>query len=106
MAFECVLQAWHSHQAELHGFLIGQMKEPAMADDVLQARDLGPMSQNVYAQAQGISPPAAKARIRRARERLREALARRCDVVLDGSGNVCCYSQSDGCKCGAYCPDV
>lgn len=31
MAFECVLMAWHSHQAELQGFLIGQIKEPAMS---------------------------------------------------------------------------
>lgn len=174
MAFECALQAWHSHQTELYGFLIGQMKEPAMADDVLQdvffkamregqnfcdlqnpkawlfrvarnaltdshrlrkhwvpvpdhlpderapdrapvdeldacinrtlpelaendrdilqACDLGSMSQVAYAQSRDLSLPAAKARIRRARERLREALALRCDVVLDDSGSVCCHA--------------
>ena len=181
MTFECVLQAWHDHQAELRGFLIGQIKEPAMADDVLQdvffkamregqnfcdlqnprawlfrvarnaltdahrlrkhwvpvsdhladergperapvdeldacinrtlpdlaesdrdilqACDLGPMSQEAYAQSRDLSLPAAKARIRRARERLREALAKRCDVILDESGSVCCHVESDGSKC-------
>ncbi|MFO7993906.1 MAG: sigma-70 family RNA polymerase sigma factor [Marinobacter sp.] len=173
MTFDCVLKAWHDHQAELRGFLIGQIKEPAMADDVLQdvffkamregqdfcqlenprawlfrvarnaltdsrrvsrkwvpvpeslptehpperapvdeldacisrtlpdladrdrdilqACDLGNMSQIAYARAHGLSLPAAKARIQRARERLREALARRCNVILDDSGNVCCH---------------
>lgn len=181
MTFKCVLRAWHDHQVELRGFLIGQVKEPAMADDLLQdvffkamregqnfcelqnprawlfrvarnaltdshrlrkhwepvpehlpdertpqrapvdeldacisktlpdladsdrdillACDLGPMSQETYAQAQGLSLPATKARIRRARERLREALARRCHVVLDSSGNVCCHGDSKSLKC-------
>ncbi|MBE02110.1 sigma-70 family RNA polymerase sigma factor [Marinobacter lutaoensis] len=180
MTFDCVLQAWHDHQAELRGFLIGQVKEPAMADDVLQdvffkamregrafcelqnprawlfrvarnaltdshrlrkhwvpvrdhlpderaperapvdeldaciaatlpdlaesdrdiiqACDLGPMSQEAYADARGLSLPAAKARIRRARERLREALAKRCDVVLDSAGNVCCHAGLDDAR--------
>lgn len=181
MAFDCVLQAWHDHQVELRGFLIGQIKEPSMADDVLQdvffkamregrsfcdlqnprawlfrvarnaltdnhrlrkhwvpvpdhlpeerarerapvdeldacinatlpdlaerdrdilwACDLESMPQETYAQSIGLSLPAAKARIRRARERLREALALRCDVVLDDSGKVCCHGESDGSKC-------
>lgn len=181
MTFDCVLKAWHDHQVELRGFLIGRVKEPAMADDllqdiffkamregqdfcalqnprawlfrvarnaltdsyrlrkhwvpvpdhlpdersperapvdeldacisatlpdlaegdrdILQACDLGPMSQEVYAQSRNLSLPAAKARIRRARERLREALARRCDVVLDDSGSVCCHGGSDSAKC-------
>ena len=181
MAFDCVLRAWHDHQAELRGFLVGQIKEPAMADDVLQdvffkamregqdfcdlqnprawlfrvsrnaltdshrlrkhwvpvpdqlpddraperapvdeldacinatlpelaesdrdilrACDLGPMSQEAYAQSRALSLPATKARIRRARERLREALARRCDVVLDDSGSVCCHAQLSGSGC-------
>lgn len=181
MAFDCVLHAWHNHQAELRGFLIGQVKEPAVADDVLQdvffkamregqdfcdlqsprawlfrvarnaiidshrlhknwvpvpdqlpderaperapvdeldacinvtlpdlaesdrdillACDLGPMSQEAYALSQGLSLPAAKARIRRARERLRLALARRCDLVLDDTGQVCCHAEANGSGC-------
>ena len=180
MAFECVLQAWHGHQAELRGFLISQLKEPASADDVLQdvffkamregqdfcdlqsprawlfqvarnaltdghrlrkhwvpvpdylpderrperapvdeldacinrvlpelpesdrdilkACDLGPMSQKAYAQSRDLSLPATKARIRRARERLRDALVQRCDVVYDQYGNVCCHVEPDDPK--------
>ncbi|MFN2288800.1 MAG: sigma-70 family RNA polymerase sigma factor [Chromatocurvus sp.] len=183
MAFDCVLQAWHGHQAELRGFLIGQLNEPAMADDVmqdvffkamregqdfcelqnprawlfqvarnaltdghrlrkrwvpvpdhlpderaperapvdeldacinrtlpdlpesdrdiLQACDLGSMSQKAYAQSRELSLPAAKARIRRARERLREALVQRCDVVFDQSGSVCHHVEADDSKRGA-----
>lgn len=177
MAFECVLQAWHDHQAELKHFLLGQLKEPASSDDMLQevflkamregqsfceldnprswlfrvARnvltdshrlrkhwvpvpdhlpdthseasepvasldvciraalpalgqddrdilelcDLGPLSQEEYAHKRDISLPAAKARIRRARARLREELTRRCNVVTDSAGKVCCHTQTD-----------
>ena len=180
MAFDCVLQAWHGHQAELRGFLIGQLNEPAMADDmmqdvffkamregqnfcdlqnprawlfqvarnaltdghrlrkqwvpvpdhlpdetgperapvdeldaciartlpdlpqsdrdILEACDLGPMPQKAYAQSRDLSLSAVKARIRRARERLREALVQRCDVVFDQSGNVCCHVEPDDSK--------
>lgn len=85
---------------ELDACIIRTLSDLAESDrDILQACDLGPMSQEVYSQSRGLSLPAAKARIRRARERLREALARRCDVVLDGSGNVCCHGESDGSKC-------
>lgn len=181
MAFECVLRAWHDHQVELRGFLRGQVKEPAVADDLLQdvflkamregqdfcdldnprawlfrvarnaltdghrlrkhwvavpdhlpderspqrapvdeldacitatlpdltpgdrdilsACDLGAMSQDAYARATGLSLPAAKARIRRARERLRDALALRCHVILDEAGSVCCHARSRDSDC-------
>ena len=173
MAFECVLQAWEDHQAELRHFLIGQLADPATADDFLQdvffkamragrtfceltnprawlfqvarnaltdryrlrkqwvpvpeqlpderevdrapvdeldqciqrtlplladtdrdiieACDLGGMSQVAYAESHGLSLPATKARIRRARERLRATLARRCNVETDSSGRICCH---------------
>ncbi|MEX2475008.1 sigma-70 family RNA polymerase sigma factor [Marinobacter sp.] len=176
MAFDCVLRAWHNHQVELKHFLLGQLKEPALSDDILQevflkamregqvfceldnprgwlfrvARnalidshrlrkhwvpvpdhlpdnrkevsepvadldvciraslpalgdddrdileicDLGPLSQEAYAQRRGISLPAAKARIRRARARLRDELTRRCNVVLDAAGKVCCHTET------------
>jgi len=173
MAFECVLQAWEDHQAELRYFLIGQLADPATADDVLQdvffkamragrtfceltnprawlfqvarnaltdrhrlrkqwvpvpehlpdecgterapvdeldvcvhavlptlsdtdrdileACDLGPMSQVTYAQTRGLSLPATKARIRRARQHLRETLTSQCLINRDDSGRICCH---------------
>lgn len=177
VAFDCVLQAWHNHQAELRSFLMSEMGEPSAADDLLQdifvksmrqgrdfcelqnprawlfrvarnalkdnyrlrkhwlpvpedladesrlgrdpvdeldaciqrtlpylgeadrdileACDLGSTSQSDYARTRELSLPATKARIRRARERLRAALAQRCNVVLDDKGNVCCHKQSE-----------
>lgn len=178
MAFECVLRAWHEHQAELRHFLLGQLQEPALSDDMLQevflkamregrsfceldnprswlfrvarnaltdshrlqknwvpvpeylpdrpgdeadpvaeldvcirgalpelsdedreileACDLGPLSQEEFARREAISLPAVKARIRRARQRLRDQLAVRCNVVLDSSGRVCCHAANRG----------
>ena len=174
MAFDCVLRAWHDHQAELRHFLLGQLQEPAASDDLLQegflkamregrsfcelenprswlfrvvrnaltdhhrlkkhwvpvpehlsdnrreradpvteldvciraalpalshedrdileACDLELQRQEEYALKRDISLPAAKARIRRARARLRDELTRRCNVVTDHSGKICCHS--------------
>jgi len=66
----------------------------ALADTdrgILEACDLGGMSQVAYAEAHGLSLPAAKARLRRARERLRATLASRCNVETDSSGRICCH---------------
>lgn len=185
MAFECVLQAWHDHQAELRHFLLGQVKEPALADDVLQevffkamregqafcqldnprawlfrvarndltdrhrlrkqwvpvpdqlpdnrtpdrapvdaldvciavalpllgdddrhilqACDLGGMTQERYARQRGLTVPATKARIRRARERLRETLTRGCQVEKDTSGRVSAHC-AEGTECRGLAP--
>ena len=34
--YRCVLDAWIAHESELHAFLIGQVHDPALADDLLQ----------------------------------------------------------------------
>ena len=71
---------------------------PALAKDdrdILEACDLGAMPQEAYARLRGISLPASKARIRRARERLRSELVERCDVVTDGNGRICCHTALD-----------
>ncbi|GGY72273.1 sigma-70 family RNA polymerase sigma factor [Marinobacter zhanjiangensis] len=85
---------------ELDACINATLPELAESDrDILRACDLGPMSQEAYAQSRDLSLPATKARIRRARERLREALAQRCEVVLDDSGSVCCHAGSGGRGC-------
>lgn len=171
--FRCVLDAWHEHEAELHGFLIGQAHDPALADDLLQdvflkairagvsfctldsprgwlfqvARhalidqhrlrkptvpvedalpapeptvtpvdalsacldqallaldaddrdvvqrcDLEGQTQRAYGDAHGLSVPAVKARIQRARVRLRRHIVDRCGVRFDADGHVCCHT--------------
>ncbi|NWO07760.1 MAG: hypothetical protein HLX50_19305 [Alteromonadaceae bacterium] len=67
---------------------------PVLSDadrDILEACDLAGMSQVAYAEAHGLSLPAAKARLRRARERLRATLASRCNVETDSSGRISCH---------------
>jgi len=34
--FRCVLDAWRAHESELHAFLLGQVRDRALADDLLQ----------------------------------------------------------------------
>jgi RNA polymerase sigma-70 factor, ECF subfamily len=50
--------------------------------------DLEGLSQDEYARRKGLSLPGAKSRIQRARKRLREQLARSCQVRLDATGQV------------------
>jgi RNA polymerase sigma-70 factor (ECF subfamily) len=171
--FRCVLEAWQEHEAELHAFLIGQVRDSALADDLLQdvflkamrtgARfctldsprawlfqvtrhalidqhrlrkpmvplidvlpapepsvapvdalaacldqallaldaddrdvvqrcDIDGQTQRAYADAHGLGVPAVKARIQRARARLRRHIVDRCGVRFDADGHVCCHT--------------
>lgn len=53
--------------------------------------DIEGISQQDYATRSGLTLPAAKARIRRARQRLRSSLVEMCRVRFDERGNVCCF---------------
>lgn len=55
---------------------------------ILRACDLEEQAQNAFAAAQGLSLPAAKARLRRARQRLRQELTAACGVEFDDGGRV------------------
>lgn len=171
--FRCVLEAWRDHEPELHAFLIGQVRDAALADDLLQdvflkamregARfctldsprawlfqvtrhalidqyrlrkttvpvvderpapesavapvdalspcldqallalddddrdvvqqcDIEGQTQRAYAEARGLGVPAVKARIQRARARLRRHLIDHCGVRFDADGHVCCHT--------------
>jgi len=53
--------------------------------------DLDGISQQRFADLKGISLPAAKSRLQRARKRMRQRLERGCQVQLNEAGNVCCF---------------
>ena len=53
--------------------------------------DMQGMSQKDYAKRLGLSLPAAKSRVQRARLRLHSHLAIACQVTFDDDGKVCCF---------------
>ncbi len=59
---------------------------------ILEACDLDGQTVAAYAAQAGIGLAAAKSRLLRARQRLRESLVRRCQVRFDNSGNICCHT--------------
>ena len=60
--------------------------------DIVQRCDLDGQTVRDYARAAGLSLPAAKARLLRARKRLRDALVEHCGVRFDARGSVCCHA--------------
>jgi RNA polymerase sigma-70 factor, ECF subfamily len=59
--------------------------------DAITRCDLEGMSQDDYAKLKGLTLPAAKSRVQRARRRLREHLSEACQVKFDAAGKVCCF---------------
>ncbi|CEP35584.1 MULTISPECIES: RNA polymerase sigma factor [unclassified Halomonas] len=59
--------------------------------DIVGACDLNGVKQSDYAQRHGLTLPATKARLLRARKRLRETLVAQCGIVFDDQGHVCCH---------------
>jgi len=53
--------------------------------------DMQGVTQKDYAHQLGLSLPAAKSRVQRARLRLRTQLAEACQVSFDDEGKVCCF---------------
>ena len=60
--------------------------------DILTRCDIEGMTQQAYANQQGLSLPAVKSRLLRARTRLKNQLHTACAVRLDDQGLVCCYT--------------
>ena len=63
--------------------------------DVLRRCDLEHMPQARYAELHELGLPAVKARLRRARLRLRARLEQRCRVGFDETGRVCCHQPAE-----------
>lgn len=77
----------------LAGCLPRVLEKLAQADrDILRHCDLDGMKQADYAARYGLTLAAAKSRLLRARERLRQQLSLDCQVRLDSSGRVCCFT--------------
>jgi len=58
---------------------------------IIEACDLNGMSQYAFAQQHGLSLSAAKSRIQRAREKLRQTLKTQCQIRFDDQQRVCCF---------------
>lgn len=66
--------------------------------DVLEHCELQGMTQRDYATLRGLSLPAAKSRVQRARVRLRESMVQVCGVRFDAqTGRVCCHVPQASC---------
>ncbi len=59
--------------------------------DVIRRCDLEGMKLQAYAEANGLTLPAVKSRIQRARRRMREMMVENCQVRFDEAGQVCCH---------------
>ncbi len=59
--------------------------------EVLTLCDIEGLSQQAYAERLGLTLPAAKSRILRARKRLKTRLVTACQVRFDEAGQVCCF---------------
>lgn len=53
--------------------------------------DLNGITQAQYAERIGLTLPAAKSRVQRARRRLQAQMVRACQVTFDDDGKVCCF---------------
>lgn len=71
---------------------LGRLSQPDRR--ILEACDLQGMTVRSFAMQEGIALAAAKSRLLRARQRLRNALVAHCQVRFDDQGAVCCHTPS------------
>ena len=64
--------------------------------DAITLCDIQGMGQKDYARRLGLTLPAAKSRVQRARQRLRTHMAEVCQVRFDEDGKVCCFVPRPG----------
>jgi len=74
--------------------------------DIIRHCDLEGLQQAEFANARGLSLSAAKARLLRARQRLRTLLVRNCRVRFDEHGRVCCHVGEDDAVAPATDPSL
>jgi len=77
----------------LAGCLPRVLERMARSDsEILRHCDLEGMKQADFAAQYGLTLAAAKSRLLRARDRLRQQLSRDCQIRLDDHGHVCCFT--------------
>ena len=77
---------------ELDSCLLRCISEmPVEEREIIEQCDLLKVKQQVFADTHGISLPATKSRLLRARQHLRDILICNCQVRFDDIGNVCCH---------------
>jgi len=64
---------------------------PPEEQAIIRQCDLNGMRQKTFAQQNGLSLPATKARLQRARQKLRSLIIHNCQVRFDAAGKVCCH---------------
>jgi RNA polymerase sigma-70 factor (ECF subfamily) len=64
--------------------------------EIITACDVEGLGQQAYAGRKGITLPATKSRLLRARKRLRDHLVANCQVSFDEAGRVCCHVPRGG----------
>ena len=70
--------------------VLAELPEPDR--EAITLCDLQGMTQQDYARRLGLSVPAAKSRVQRARRRLQARLVDACQVKFDERGQVCCFT--------------
>ncbi|OOV86750.1 hypothetical protein BTA35_0212670 [Oceanospirillum linum] len=76
--------------AQLDRCLLRNLEELPPADaQIIEQCDLNGMKQAEFARQNNLTLPAAKARLLRARKKLRAAIIKNCQVQFDTSGKVC-----------------
>jgi RNA polymerase sigma-70 factor (ECF subfamily) len=82
----------HEPVEALAGCMERVMSElPGEDADVITQCDLQGMKLQKYADLRGLTLPAVKSRIQRARRRMRDLMTRNCRVTFDDTGRVCCH---------------
>lgn len=103
LAAEAPTDVQETAAAEVARCLVPFVKSlPEIYAEVLMLTDVGGMTQVEVAERLGLSLPAVKSRVRRGREKLRQALLRCCALQLDRRGNIIEYRRH-GSGCGARC---
>lgn len=73
--------------------VLSELEQPNR--EIITACDLQGMNQQDFAIQHGLSLPATKSRIRRAREKLRHQLSVSCKVKFDENHQVCCFTRRE-----------